>query len=185
MGKLIYGSITSLDGYIEDRDGAFDWGRPDDEVCRFVNELERSIGRYLYGRRMYETMVYWETTPLTDEDPIEADFTRIWRAADKIVYSRTLAAVSSARTRLERTFDAASIREMKSSWDGDLSISGADLAGQALRAGLVDELQLFVTPVLVGGGKPALPSDVRIELELLDERRFRSGFVFLHYGVSG
>jgi dihydrofolate reductase len=182
MGKLIYGSIVSLDGYVEDRDGNIDWGRPDAEVFPFVNDLERRVGLYLYGHRMYETMVYWESEPLlSDEEPEVQDFARLWQAADKIVYSTTLETASSARTRIERAFDTESVRQMKAARDGDITVSGADLAGQAIRAGLVDEYQLFVTPVAVGGGKPFLPSGPRLNLELLEERRFRCGVVYLRY----
>ncbi len=182
MGKLIYSAIASLDGYIEDEEGSFNWAAPDEEVHSFVNDLERPVGTYLYGRRMYETMVYWETAS-TDagEPPCIRDFQALWRAADKIVYSRSLDTVSSSKTRIERAFDPKVVREMKAALDHDISVGGAELAAHALEAGLVDECQLFLTPVLVGGGKPALPRGVRLQLELLDERRFRSGVVFLRY----
>jgi dihydrofolate reductase len=184
MAKLIYSAIGSLDGYVEDESGAFDWAAPDDEVHAFVNELERPIGTYLYGRRMYETMVFWETAdPDGDWPPVAGDYAAIWRAADKIVYSRSLETVSSARTRLEREFDADAVERMKRRADSDLGIGGAELAGQAIAAGVVDELQLLLVPVVVGGGKRALPNDVRVSLELLDERRFASGTVFLRYGI--
>jgi dihydrofolate reductase len=183
--KLIYSAIASLDGYIEDETGAFDWAAPDDEVHTFVNDLERPVGTYLYGRRMYETMVYWETAHLLpDPSPAARDFTAVWQAADKIVFSTTLGAVSSARTIIERKFDPEQIRKLKATAGHDLTIGGADLAGQAIAAGLVDELQLFSVPVLVGGGKAALPRDVRVDLELLDCRRFDSGVVFRRYSVS-
>jgi len=182
MAKLIFLMITSLDGYIEDEDGKFDWGRPDDEVCSFVNDLVRPVGTHLYGRLMYETMVYWETVqPLADDPPVVRDFTELWQAADKIVYSNSLETVSSAKTRIERTFDPREIREMKSSQERDITVSGPNLAAQAFKAGLVDECQLFLTPIVLGGGKPSLPANVRLDLELLSERRFRSGVVFLHY----
>ncbi len=184
MAKLIFSAITSLDGYIEDDQGEIRWGAPDEEVSSFVNDLERSFGTYLYGRRMYETMVYWETVPAPAEEPHERDFTAIWRAAEKIVYSRSLTTVSSAKTRLERTFDPSMIQEMKASQVRDIVVGGPNLAAQAFRAGLVDECQLFLTPVVLGGGKPAMPSNVRLDLELLSERRFRSGVVFLHYRTS-
>jgi dihydrofolate reductase len=185
MGRLIYSAIVSLDGCIEDRNGSFDWGEPDEEVFAFVNDLERPVRTYLYGRRMYETMVYWETADsLPDPPEVFLDFARLWQAADKVVYSTTLQATSSARTRLERTFDPEAIRQMKASGDGDLTVAGAGLAGQAIAAGLVDECQLFITPILVGGGKPALPKDVQLELELLEERRFRSGVVYVRYRTS-
>jgi dihydrofolate reductase len=185
MAKLIYSAITSLDGYIENAEGDFQWAAPDEEVFRFVNELERPIGTYLYGRRMYETMVSWETVPLgSDQPPYENDFAELWRAADKVVYSRSLDAVSSTRTRIERDFDPSVIREMKATAEHDITVSGPDLAAQAFTAGLVDECQLFLTPVLVGAGKPSLPHDLHLELELLDERRFRGGVVFLRYRVA-
>ena len=182
MARLIYSAITSLDGYIADAQGDFGWGEPDEEVFAFVNDLERPIGTHLYGRRMYETMVYWETAPdLARQSEVERDFAQIWQSADKIVYSRTLDTVTSARTRLERDFDPEAVRRMKASAGRDLTVSGAELAGQAIRAGLVDECHLFVTPVVVGGGTPALPDHVRLELELLDERRFGNGVVYLAY----
>jgi dihydrofolate reductase len=181
MAKLIYSIITSLDGYIEDEEGRIGWGAPDEEVSSFVNDLERSVGTYLYGRRLYETMVYWETVQTPADDLHERDFTALWRAADKIVYSTSLATVSSAKTRLERTFDPNVIQEMKSSQERDITVGGPNLAAQAFKAGLVDECQLFLTPIVLGGGKPALPSNVRLALELLSERHFRSGVVFLHY----
>ena len=180
MGRLIYSTIASLDGYIEDRNGKFDWAAPDEEVHRFVNELERPIGTYLYGRRMYETMVYWET--VHDQAAYIQDYADIWQAADKIVYSKSLDAVSSDRTRIERSFEPDAVRQLKT--EGDISIGGAALATEALRAGLVDEYQTFVAPVVVGGGKRALPDDVHLELELLNERRFGNGTVYLRYLVT-
>jgi len=183
MGKLIYSAITSLDLYVEDAGGEFDWAAPDDEVFAFVTELERPIGIYLYGRRMYETMAYWETAG--DDSEATREFADIWSAADKIVYSRTLDAPSSAQTRIEREFDPVAIRQLKESLAGDITIGGAQLAGEALAAGLVDECRLLLVPVLIGGGKRALPDDVRVQLELLDERRFRSGVVYLRYGLRG
>lgn len=184
MAKLIYSAIISLDGYIEDEGGSFDWAAPDEEVHAFVNDLERPVGAYLYGRRMYEVMSAWEhPEAFADESSITQDFAAIWQAADKIVYSRTLTTVASARTRIERAFAPATIRDMKAQAQRDLSVGGPDLAAQALRAGLVDECQLFLTPILVGGGKPALPSHLRVKLDLLDERRFNSGVVYLHYAV--
>ena len=184
MANLIYAAITSLDGYVADEDGSFDWAAPDEEVHAFVNDLERSIGTYLYGRRMYEVMVAWETMPTEDEPDVVRDYAEIWRAADKIVYSRTLAATSSARTQLERTFDADRIRQMKERTDRDLGVGGPGLAADAIAAGLVDELHLFLTPIVVGGGTRALPDQVRTELELLDERRFAAGVVHLHYRTT-
>ncbi len=185
MAKLIYSVIASLDGYVADATGNFDWAAPDEEVHSFVNELERPIATYLYGRRMYETMVYWETAHTIADHPAERDFTGIWQAADKVVYSTTLETPSSARTRIEPSFDAAAVAQMKEAAQRDISVGGPNLAAQAISAGLVDELQLFVTPIVVGGGKPSLPADVRVELELLDERRFASGVVYLRYRVAG
>src|SRR3954447_22719549 len=168
MGRLIYSAIASLDGYTEDEAGDFRWAAPDEEVHAFVNNLERPIGTYLYGRRMFETMVYWETEgDGPDDHPVSHDFATIWRAADKVVYSRTLDSVSSARTRLEHAFDPDAVAGMKESEDRDLAIGGPDLGGQALAAGLVDEVQLFLLPIVVGGGKRALPDGVRRELALL------------------
>jgi len=182
MAKLIYSAIGSLDGYVEDASGKFEWAAPDEEVHAFVNELERPIGTYLYGRRMYETMVFWETVdPDGDWPAVAREFAAIWQAAEKVVYSRTLETVSSARTRIERELDPDAIERMKQSSGSDISIGGAELAGQAIAAGLVDGLQLLLVPVIVGGGKRALPNDVRARLELLDERRFQSGAVFLRY----
>jgi dihydrofolate reductase len=182
MAKLIYSAITSLDGYVADENGNFDWAAPDEEVHRFVNDLERPIGTYLYGRRIYETMVYWETAhTLPDQPPFIQDFAGIWQAADKIVYSKTLDTPSSARTRIERDFDPDAVRRMKASTERDISVGGPDLAAQAIKAGLVDEYHLFLTPIIVGGGKQSLPDNVRLELELLDERRFGNGVVHLHY----
>lgn len=182
MAKLIYSAILSLDGYVVDEQGKFDWAAPDEDVHAFVNDLERPVGTYLYGRRMYEVMVAWETmSTLPDQPLVIRDFAQLWRAAEKIVYSRTLRSVSSDRTRIEREFDPATIRQLKAAAGRDLSVGGPDLAAQAIRAGLVDECHLFVTPVLVGGGTPALPGKVRLDLELLDERRFGNGVVHLHY----
>ena len=182
MAELIYSTIMSLDGYVADQDGNFDWAAPDEEVHTFVNDLERPVGTYLYGRRMYEVMVYWETAhTLADQPPFEQDFAELWQAANKIVYSKTLETVSSARTRIERDFDPEAVRQMKASAGRDITVGGPDLAAQAIKAGLVDEYQLFLTPIIVGGGKQSLPDNVRLELELLDERRFGNGVVHLHY----
>jgi dihydrofolate reductase len=184
MGNLVYSAITSLDGYVADQDGNFDWAAPDEEVHSFVNDFERPIGTYLYGRRMYETMLYWETAhAIPDQPPVARDFSRIWQAAEKVVYSTTLESVSSARTRIERHFDLDVVREMKQTIGHHISVGGSDLAAQAIMAALVDELQLLVNPVVVGGGKPALPSDIRLDLTLLDEHRFASGVVLLHYEI--
>ncbi|HEX5838103.1 MAG TPA: dihydrofolate reductase family protein [Anaerolineales bacterium] len=182
MAHLIYSAMTSLDGYIEDRDGRFDWAEPDEEVHRFVNDLERTAGTHLYGRRMYETMMVWETDPgFVAESPILRDYAEIWQAADKIVYSRTLEDVSTRRTRIERNFDPQAIKQLKETAEQDISIGGPGLAAHAFRAGLIDECYLFLAPIMVGGGKPSLPDDVRLELELLEERAFGSGVVFLRY----
>ncbi len=183
MAKLIYSAITSLDGYIEDAEGKFGWAEPDDEVHAFVNELERPVGTYLYGRRMYETMVFWESPPeLSAQPSFVQDFAGIWQKADKIVYSKTLQTVTSAKTLIEREFDPEAIRQLKAKAGADLSVGGPELAAQAIKAGLVDEYQLFLVPVAVGGGKRCLPAkDVRVNLELLDQRRFRNGTVYLHY----
>jgi dihydrofolate reductase len=196
MAKLIYSAITSLDGYVEDEHGRFGWAKPDAEVLAFVNELERPIGTHLYGRRMYETMVWWETI---DTGPAQnavvrddaelwraavCDYAELWRAADKIVYSRTLETVSSARTRIEREFDPDAIRTLKRTAAADITVGGSELAAQALAAGLVDELHLLLNPIIVGGGKPALPDHVWTELELIDERRFHVGVVHVGYRVT-
>jgi dihydrofolate reductase len=182
MGSLIYAPMASLDGFIEDANGSFDWAAPDDEVHAFVNDLERPVGTYLYGRRMYETMVYWETAQGPPE--VARDFAEIWRSAEKVVYSRSLGAVSSDRTRIERDFDPEAVRRLKASSERDVTVGGPELAAHAFRAGLVDECHLFLAPIAVGAGKRALPADVRVPLELLDEHRFTSGFVFLRYGVA-
>lgn len=182
MAKLIYSAIASADGYVEDAAGRFDWAAPDDEVLRFVNDLERPVGTYLYGRRMYETMRYWQTADTVPGQSASAlEFAGIWQAAEKIVFSTTLASASSARTRIERTFDPTVVRRLKSAAEHDMTVGGADLAGQATKAGLVDELQLILVPVVVGGGKRALPDGVRSDLELLDTRRFAGGAVYLRY----
>jgi dihydrofolate reductase len=182
MAHLIYSAISSLDGCIEDRDGSFDWAMPDEEVHRFINNLERTAGTYLYGRRMYETMMVWETDPsLAVDSPLTQDFAEKWQAADKIVYSRTLAAASTRKTQIERNFDPDAIRQLKKTAQHDIVIGGPELAAHAFRAGLIDECHLFITPIIVGGGKPSLPDHVRLELELLEERRFGNGMVFLRY----
>jgi dihydrofolate reductase len=186
MAKLIYSAIASLDGYVADADGKFDWAAPDEEVHAFVNDLERPIGTYLYGRRMYEVMAYWEDArKLAGQRPVSEDFAEIWHGADKVVYSRTLKTVSSARTRIEHDFDPAAVREMKSQASLDISVGGPELAGQAIAAGLVDEIHLFLTPVIVGAGTRSLPDNVVVRLELLDERRFGNGVVHLQYRVEG
>ncbi|HSK17162.1 MAG TPA: dihydrofolate reductase family protein [Gaiellaceae bacterium] len=182
MGKLIYAAIASLDGYVEDEAGRFDWAEPDEEVHAFVNDLEREVGTYLYGRRLYETMAGWETDPsLAEQSRAMHDFAQLWRAAQKIVYSRTLATVSTARTRIERAFDPERVRELKAAAERDVLVGGPGLAAEAFAAGLVDELHLFLMPVVVGRGKRALPEGVRLELGLVDERRFGSGTIYLRY----
>jgi dihydrofolate reductase len=184
MAKLIYSSIASLDGYVADEDGNFDWAAPGEEVHAFINDLERPVGTYLYGRRMYETMAGWETdATLAARSELMRDFAQIWQAADKIVYSRTLDRASTARTRIERDFDPEAVRQVKGSAGSDLTVGGPDLAAQAFTAGLVDECHMFFAPIIVGSGKQSLPDDVRVKLELLDECRFGSGMVHLHYRV--
>ena len=186
MAKLIYMAIASLDGYVTDEDGHFDWAKPDEAVHAFVNDLERPIGTHLYGRRLYEVMIGWETMhTLPDQTPMTLDFAAIWQAAEKVVYSRTLETVSSARTRIERDFDPDAVRRMKAQADRDISIGGATLAAEAIRAGLVDELHVIANPIVVGAGTPSLPGGVRWELELLDERRFANGVVYLRYATTG
>jgi dihydrofolate reductase len=184
MAALIYAAITSLDGYIEDPEGGFGWAMPDAEVHTFINDLERPIRTHLYGRRMYETMAVWQTVSDGPDVPAaEADYAEMWRGLDKVVYSRTLDAVSTPRTRLERAFDADAVARMKETVEGDISVSGPGLAQHALRAGLVDDVHLFLFPIVVGGGKAALPTDLRMDLELVDERRFGNGVVHLHHRV--
>ena len=184
MAKLVYLTNASLDGYIEDEHGAFDLYEPDDDVFAATTALLRSFSTFLYGRRLYETMSVWETNPaLAKQSDRTADFASAWQAADKVVYSTTLDAVSTAKTRLEHNFDPASVRDMKASATSDLTVGGPHLTAHALKAGLVDECHLFIRPVLVGGGKPALPSDTRAELELLDDRRLSNGVVYLRYRI--
>ena len=183
--KLIYSAIASLDGYVADANGNFDWAAPDDELHAFVNDLERPIGTYLYGRRMYDVMAAWEDPQaFAGGPPVARDFAEIWQAADKIVYSKTLGTVSTAKTRLERDFDPEAVRAMKADAGRDISVGGPGLAAQAISAGLVDEIHLFVTPVVVGGGTHSLPHNVRLQLELLDARRFGNGAVHLHYRTA-
>jgi len=182
MGKLIYSMIASLDGYVADRDGNFDWAAPDAEVHTFVNGIERQIGTHLFGRRMYEVMRYWESPEaIVDQPPVIQEYAGIWRAADKIVYSRTLDSASTARTRVETDFDPAAVEQLKATVERDISVGGPHLAAQAITAGLVDEYQLFVAPVVVGGGQRAFPKGVHLNLVLLEERRFANGMVHLHY----
>jgi dihydrofolate reductase len=184
MAKLIYSAITSLDGFINDENGDFDWSAPDEEVHAFVNDQERTIGTYLYGRRMYEVLKVWDTWDTADEPYVIKDFANLWRAAEKVVYSSTLQTVSTARTRIEGAFDPATVRALKSAADKDLSIGGATLAGSAIQAGLVDEIHQFLNPVIVGGGTYWLPGEVRLNLELLAEDRFANGTIHLHYRVG-
>ena len=181
--RLIYSLSASLDGFMEDEQGNFDWGAPDDEVHSFINDQLRPVGTYLFGRRMYETMAVWDT--MDDEHPAMREFAEIWRSADKIIYSRTLDAVTTRRTRLEREFDPDAILRLKESAERDIEVGGPSLAVDAFRAGIVDEVRLFVVPVVVGGGKPALPRGVRLDLELLEERRFAGGTVYLRYRCLG
>jgi dihydrofolate reductase len=182
LARLIYSAITSLDGYVADENGNFDWAEPDEEVHAFVNDLERRAGTYLYGRRMYEVMLAWEAIyALADQPPVIRDYAEIWHGADKIVYSRTLEMASSARTRIEREFDPGVVRQMKAAAARDLTIGGPHLAAEALKAGLVDECHLFINPVVVGGGNRALPDNIHLNLELVDERRFGNGVVHLRY----
>jgi dihydrofolate reductase len=186
VANLIYAAITSLDLFVADENGNFDWAAPDAEVHAFVNDLMRPSGTHLYGRRMYEVLVAWESDDiLVDQPPVIHDFARIWRAADKIVYSRSLKSASSARTRIEHDFDADAIRKLKATAERDITIGGPELAAEALRAGLVDEIHLFLNPIVIGAGNPALPDDVRLPLELLDEHRFSSGVVYLRYRTNG
>jgi dihydrofolate reductase len=185
VARLIYSMIASLDGYVADESGDFGWAAPDEEVHAFVNHLERPIGTHLYGRRMYDVMVFWETVSTgADQSPIMRDFAEIWRTADKVVYSRALEEVGSARTRIEREFDPDSVRQLVAATSRDVTISGPELAAQAFEAGLVDECQLFLAPVVVGAGKRALPAGVFARLELLGQHRFEIGFVYLRYGVG-
>jgi dihydrofolate reductase len=182
MARLIYSGIMSLDGYIADEDGNFDWSVPDEEVHTFINDLERPVGTYLYGRRRYEVMAGWETAhTLADQPPVMQDFAQIWQGVDKIVYSKTLETVSTARTRIERDFEPEVVRQMKAAAGRDITVAGPELAAQAIKAGLVDDYHLFVTPIIVGGGKQFLPNNVRLELELLDEHRFGNDVVHLRY----
>jgi dihydrofolate reductase len=182
VGRLIYAAICSLDGYVADENGDFDWAAPSEEVHAAVNDIERTVGTQLYGRRMYDVLAVWET--MESDEPVIRDFAEIWRVADKVVYSRTLEAPRTARTRIEREFDPEAVRALKESAESDISIGGPELAGQAIAAGLVDEFHLFVNPVIVGAGNPALPARSRVKLELLNERRFATGVVQLHYAVS-
>jgi len=185
MANLIYSMITSLDGYVADEEGNFDWAAPDEEVHTFVNDLERSVGTYLYGRRMYDVMVYWETAHTVPDRPAFVyDYATIWQSADKIVYSKTLQFASSDKTWIERDFDPNAVRQLKARAGSDVTVGGPDLAAQAIKAGLVDECHLFLNPVVVGRGNPALPQDLRLNLKLLEERRFTNGVVYLRYLIT-
>lgn len=184
MARLLYMAITSLDGYVADEDGKYDWAMPDDEVFGFVNDFERPVGTYLYGRRLYEEMTGWETSPaLAAHSPLALDFAQIWQAADKIVFSRSLEDVATARTRIERDLDPEMVRRLKARADRDITVGGPVLAAGALKAGLVDECHLIVCPAVVGGGKKSLPLGLRLPLELLEERRFANGAVYLRYAI--
>ncbi len=183
--RLVYSAIASLDGYVADASGTFDWAAPDEEVHAFVNDLERGVGTYLYGRRMYEVMSAWEHPDQIGDEPVVQDYGRVWQSADKVVYSTTLDAVSTVRTRLERSFDPAAVRALVDGSDRDVSVGGPGLAAAAFRAGLVHDCHLLVVPVLVGGGTRALPDGVRLDLELVDEHRFTGGVVHLHHRVVG
>jgi dihydrofolate reductase len=184
VGKLIYSAITSLDGYVADASGRFDWGAPDDEVFAFINDLERPVGTYLYGNRMYEVMAVWETIELAGQPGVTRDFAEIWRAADKIVYSKTRENASTARTTIERDFDPEAVARMKVESERDLTVGGPDVASQAMKAGLVDECHLFLTPIVIGAGKHSFPNNVQAELDLLDENRFTNGVVHLRYRIK-
>ncbi len=182
MAQLIYSAMTSLDGYMEDRHGKFDWAAPDEEIHAYINNLEREFGIYLYGRRMYETMMGWETDPgFAATSPTMRDYAEIWQAAEKIVYSKTLQAASTRKTRIERDFDLEAIKKLKSAAESDITIGGPDLAAHAFKAGLIDECRLFIVPIIVGGGKKSLPDDIRLELKLVEECRFGNGMVYLRY----
>ncbi len=183
MAALIYSAIASLDGYVADQAGSFDWAEPSEEVHAFANDLSEPIGTYLFGRRMYEVMRFWDTALGEDSPVVYQDFADLWQSADKIVYSRTLTSADSARTSLERDFRPDAVRQLKASSERDIAVGGPGLAGQALRAGLVDECQLFLVPVLVGGGLPLFPADIRQQLTLVDERRFGNGTVYLRYRI--
>jgi dihydrofolate reductase len=184
MARSIYSMIASLDGYITDEQGGFDWATPDEQVHTFVNERARDVGTYLCGRRLYETMVFWEDTEAFAGQPgYVQEFARLWRAADKIVYSRTREAAAAPRTKVEREFDPGAVRRLLAGAGRDVAVGGPELAAQAMREGLVDEVELYIAPVVVGGGKPAFPRGTRLDLELFEERRFDSGFLFVRYGV--
>ena len=184
MAKLVYTALMSLDGYIQDKDGNFDWATPDAEAHAFINDIERGVGTYLYGRRMYEVMAVWQTMPTADDPPCIVDYAKIWRAAKKVVYSKTLQSVSTPKTEVERRFEPDTVRRMKASATRDLSIGGPTLAAHAFKAGIVDECHLFIAPAIIGGGTSAFPSDDHLELRLQEERRFRSGMVYLRYRAS-
>ncbi len=182
MGRLVYAVIASLDGFVNDESGGFEWAAPAEDVHRFVNELERPVGTYLYGRRIYEVMAVWQDMPGIEHEPdVMQEFAAIWRAADKVVYSSTLAEVTTPRTRLERTFDPLAVRAMVGGLDTDVSLAGPTLAAHALRAGIVDDVHVFLLPIVVGGGTPCWPSGARLDLELVDEHRFDDGTVHLHH----
>nr|AUN37594.1 dihydrofolate reductase [uncultured bacterium] len=182
MSKLIYFNLMSLDGFLAGENDSLDWSAPDDEVLAFINDRTRPIGTYLYGRKIYDTMKVWQTPEvIPDLSPASLEFARIWQAADKIVYSRSLETVSTPKTRLEREFDPQAVRDLKAQLPHDISVDGTNLSAQMIRAGLVDEIELLVIPYLLSGGVSVLPDGVRLKLELLDERRFGNGWVYLHY----
>ncbi|TFD45137.1 deaminase [Cryobacterium frigoriphilum] len=181
MARLVYTGLTSLDGYVADAAGNFDWSMPDDEVHTFVNDLERGTGTQLYGRRLYEVMAVWDTLDTDEEPAVMRDYAALWKAADKIVYSTTLDSVATTRTRLEREVDVAAIRALKATADADIGVGGPTLAAHFIAAGLVDEYHQFLSPVIVGGGTRFLPEGVRLDLDLVEERRFGNGVVYLHY----
>lgn len=184
MSKLIYSAITSLDGYVADESGTFDWAMPDEEVHAFINDLERPIGTYLYGRKMYETMVVWSTMNVENEPDCMRDYAQIWKAADKIVYSKTLKKVSSSKTFIKTNFEPQDIKRLKQSSTSDLAIGGPQIAAEAIKAGLVDEYHQFIAPVIIGSGNAWLPDNVRINLELVDQKRFPNGFIYLRYRLA-
>ncbi len=185
MARLIYSALASLDGYIEDQNGNFDWAMPDEEVHAFINNLERTAGTYLLGRKMYETLMVWETDPsLAADSPLMQDYAQIWQAAEKIVYSKTLTTVPTRKTTLEQNFDPARIKALKKTAQQNIVIGGPNLAAHAFSEGLIDEFHLFLMPIVLGGGKPCLPDNLRLGLELLAERRFQNGTVYLHYQIK-
>jgi dihydrofolate reductase len=182
MARLVYAVLASLDGYVADEAGNFDWAAPGEDVHRFINELERSVGTYLFGRRLYEIMAVWQDFPDIEQEPeVIGEYAAIWQSADKIVYSETLAAVTTPKTRLDRSFDPQSVRAMVTDQEQDVSIGGPTLASHALRAGIVDDIHLFIVPHIVGGGTPCWPAGLPLQLDLAEQERFSDGTVYLHY----